>query len=88
MDAEINFRFKSLSKRFISDFSGLSDHQILEIHQDKTLNLEFNDVLEKVTELSSLVILGGPPVETLLTKVCRTRDRIAAKKDVFYDELK
>ena len=87
LDAEINFRFKSLSKRFISDFTGLSDHQILEIHQDKTLNLEFNDVLEKVTELSSLVTLGGRPVETLLTKVCRTRDRIAAKKDVFYDEL-
>ena len=87
LDAEISFRFKSLSKKFVSELSSLSDHQILEIHKDKMLDSEFNDVLEKVTELGSLVSLGGRPVETLLNKVCRTRDRIAAKKDVFYDEL-
>ena len=87
LDAEISLRFKSLSKKFVSDLSSLGDHQILEIHQDKTLDSEFNDVLEKVTELSSLVSVGGRPVETLLEKVRKTRDRIAAKKDVFYDEL-
>ena len=88
LNAEICYRFKSLSKRYISDFENLSDHQILEINQDKTLNIEFNEVLEKVTELASIVSLGGQPVEALLKKVCKTRDRIASKKDEFYDNLK
>ena len=88
LNSEICYRFKSLSKRYISDFENLSDHQILEINQDKTLNIEFNEVLEKVTELASIVSLGGQPVEALLKKVCKTRDRIASKKDEFYDNLK
>ena len=87
LNSEISYRFKSLSKKFSSDFENLSDHQILDISQDKTLDSEFNDVLEKVTELASLVSLGGYPVEELLTKVCKTRDRIASKKDEFFDNL-
>ena len=71
LNAEICYRFKSLSKRYISDFENLSDHQILEINQDKTLNIEFNEVLEKVTELASIVSLGGQPVEALLKKVAK-----------------
>ena len=87
LNSEISYRFKSLSKKFNLDLENLSDHQLLEINQDKTLHSEFNDVLEKVTELASLVTLGGHPVESLLAKVCKTRDRIASKKDEFFDSL-
>ena len=47
------------------------------------MDIEFNEVLEKVTELASIVSLGVQPVEALLKKVCKTRDRIASKKDEF-----
>ena len=87
LNAEISYRFKYLSKKFVSDLDDLSDYQILEIYQDKTLDSEFNDILEKVTELASLGTLGGDPVEKMLSKVCKTRNRIALKKDAFYDKL-
>ena len=87
LKTEISFRFKSLSKKFDPDLMNLSDYQVLDIQQDKSLNTEFNDILEKVTELAALVPSGGQPVQDMLTKVCRTRDRIASKKDIFLDKL-
>ena len=35
LKAEISYRFKSISKRFVADLDNLGDYQILEIHQDR-----------------------------------------------------
>ena len=87
LKTEISFRFKSLSKKFDLDLDDLGDYQILEVNQDKSLDLEFNLILEKVTELSSLAVIGGPSVEQMVKSVTRTRGRLALKKDSFFEKL-
>ena len=63
LKTEISLRFKSLSKKFDLGLDNLGDYQILEVNQDKSLESEFNSILEKVTELTALSAVGGPDVE-------------------------
>ena len=64
LKAEISYRFKSISKRFEADLDNLGDYQVLEIHQDrKNIDIEFSSVMEKISDLSSLVATGGPKTE-------------------------
>ena len=83
---EICYRFKSLSKKYDPDLNNLGDYQILEIHQDKTLDTEFNDILEKVTSLAALAPLGGDSVTRMVKKASKTRDRIALKREKFREK--
>ena len=88
LKTEISYRFKSLSKRFDLDLDGLGDHQLLEISQKKDhLHLEFNSILEKITDLSSLVSSGGEKVSSLFEKMCKTRDRLSQKREAFFAKL-
>ncbi len=87
LKTEISYRFKALSQKYKIDLDNLGDYQILEIKQDKSLDLEFNALLEKITELASLATLGGGNLNTLLEKVCKTRDRLAIKRENFLKKL-
>ena len=84
---ELQIRFKSLSKKFDMNLDTLSDYQILDIQANKSVDLEFNETLEKVTELASLASLGGEKVVKILDKARKTRDRLALKKENFCDTL-
>ena len=59
LQTEICYRFKSLSKKYDPNLNNLGDYQILEIYRDKTLDIEFNDILEKVTSLAAFAPSGG-----------------------------
>ena len=65
----------------------LSDYQILEISQNKNLDLEFNDVLEKVTGLAALVPKGGGVTSDLLSKACKLREGIVSDKKQFQSDM-
>ena len=88
LKTEISYRFKSLSKRFDLDLDNLGDYQLLELSQQKNdLQQEFNSILGKITDLSSLVSTGGQPVGDIFEKMCRTRDRLCHKRDGFFAKL-
>ena len=85
--AELQIRFKSISKKYSVSLSDLSDYQILDIQQDKSTDQEFNDILEKVTELASIAPLAGERIVGLVCKISRTRDKLVSKRERFSDEL-
>ena len=85
--SEISIRFKSISKRYSVPLDELSDYQILDLYQDKSEEVEFGDVLEKVTELATLAPFGGPKSLKLLEKVSKTREKIVSKRENFRDAL-
>ena len=87
LKTEITFRFKSLSSKFDVDLDNLGDSQILELNQNKNLDLEFNSILEKVTELSSLSTVNCANIDKLIKSVTKTRGRLALKKDTFFSKL-
>ena len=70
------------------DLENLSDYQILDISQDKTLDQQFNAVLEKVTDLSSLVSGGGEEVKKLLDSASAKLDSVSVKRKKFLKDLK
>ena len=85
--SEISIRFKSISKRYRINLEELSDYQILDLHQDKSEEVEFSEVLAKVTELAILAPFGGPKSLDMLDKINKTRDRIVSKREDFRDTL-
>ena len=88
LKAEISYRFKSISKRFEADLDNLGDYQVLEIHQDrKNIDIEFSSVMEKISDLSSLVATGGPKTELLFKQASKTRDRLSLKREQFFAKL-
>ena len=87
LKTEITLRFKSLSSKFDIDFDKLGDSQVLELSQNKNLDQEFNSILEKVTELSSLSTVGCADIDKLINSVTKTRGRLAVKKDTFFSKL-
>ena len=86
--SEIAKRLEMLELKYDLDLSGLGDYQILEVSQDKTLDQEFNTVLEKVTDLSSLVPGGGDEVQKLLDSASAKRDSVSDKRNDFLKNLK
>ena len=87
LNREIVLRCDSLKKKYTQELSSLTDYQILEISQNKNLDLEFNGVLEKVTDLASFVPEGGNAVEILLSAATTARDSVATQKSKFLDIL-
>ena len=84
---ELQIRYKSLSKKLDVDLENLSDYQILDIQKNKSLDLEFNEILEKVTEISFLAPTSGGKFVKMIEKVNKARDRLVLKKDNFSDAL-
>ena len=87
LKSEISIRFKSVSKKLDVKLDDLGDYQVLELAQDKSVDQEFNNLLEKVTELASLADTGNPDVLKLSKVVNKTLGRIATKKDNFFASL-
>ena len=87
LKSEISIRFKSVSRKLDVKLDDLGDYQVLELFQDKTVDLEFNCLLEKVTELASLADTGNPDVVKLSKGANKTLGRIATKKDNFFSSL-
>ena len=85
--AELQIRFKSLSKKYSVSLADLSDYQILDIQQDKSADQEFNDILEKVTELASIAPNAGERIVDLVSEISRTRDKLVSKREKFCDDL-
>ena len=86
--SEITKRLEILELKYDQDLSVLGDYQLLDINQDKTLDQEFNTVLEKVTDLSSLVPGGGSEVQELLNSASAKRDTVSDKRNEFLKKLK
>ena len=61
---EVRKRLDKLGAKY--DLSSLRDYLILDLSQDKNLDLEFNTILEKVMGLSSLVTRDRMEVEKFL----------------------
>ena len=85
--SEIKFRCDSLQRKYEHKLEDLSDYQILDISQNKNLDLEFNGVLEKVTSLAALVPAGGKDVQNLLDSAIAKRNALASKKEIFQQSL-
>ena len=56
---EITLRSETLVEKYDQDLNSLSDYQILDISQNKSLVVEFYGILERVTSLASLVSDGA-----------------------------
>ena len=86
--SEITKRLDIVEVKYDQDLTGLGDYQILDISQDKTLDQQFNAVLEKVTDLSSLVSGGGEEVKKLLDSASAKLDSVSVKRKKFLKDLK
>ena len=84
---EISLRCDSLQTKYEQKLENLSDYQILEISQNKSLDVEFNGVLEKVTDLAALVVGGGDTVQKMLVTATDKRDLVASQKINFQQNL-
>ena len=84
---EISKRLDMLEMKYGEDLDSLGDYQILEISQNKNLDLEFNTVLTKVTDLSALVLGGGADVKNLWEAATKKRDIVAKKRTDFLGKL-
>ena len=87
MAAEVTQRLQGLETKFDQDLDVLGDYQILEISQNKSLESDFNTVLEKITDLAGLVSGGGAEVEDLLQSAVTRKDDVIGKKDAFFKKL-
>ena len=84
---EIFFRCDSLRKKYGNKFEGLSDYQILEINKDKSLDLEFNGILEKFTALAALAPGGVEGVQKIVENALGVRDEFAKLRENFLRDL-
>ena len=85
---EITIRCDSLQVKFDRELNKLSDYQILEISQDKCLMTEFNEILEKVSSLATMVVSLGNMGQAMLDTVTAKRDLLVASKTNFEYQLK
>ena len=83
---EIELRCDTLEGKYDIDLSTLSDYQLLDV-SSKNLDREFNEILEKITSLASLVQVGGVSVQNLLRKAGSIRDRLAVRRKNFQKDL-
>ena len=85
--SEIDIRCESLENKFDQTLSVLSDYQVLVISKDKSYDIEFNDILEKITILASLVEIGGDAAQSLLDNAIWKRNLITRKRKDFLGNL-
>ena len=79
LSSEIYLRYEFLENEFDQELENLSDYQVLEVSQSKNRDIEFNGVLEKVTNLGMLV---SKSVSVPCRVVATRRDEVAIKKIV------
>ena len=84
---EITQRLEILGDKFGQVLDDLGDYQILEISQNKSLDTDFNVVLEKITDLAGLVSGGGSKVRDFLTNAVAKKDQVFVKKKAFLEKL-
>ena len=87
LSVEIIQRLQGLETKFDQKLDTLGDYQILEISQNKTLETDFNTVLEKITELAGFCSGGGEEVENLLKTAIERKDEVIVKKNTFFKNL-
>ena len=83
LSQEIVLRCQNLSSKLDQKLDSLGDYQILEISQNLNFDVEFNRILEKITELSSLADEG----ESNLPDIEKWRDTLSAKREKFVNSL-
>lgn len=86
LDKEIQFRCEFVEVEYDRDLEALSDYQILEVSRNQNLDRNFNEILEKVTLISSLA-LGHTDGQDIVDKVFTTRDMIVEKRKTFQKTL-
>ena len=87
MIGEIKFRCGSLQRKYEQKFEDLTDYQILDISQNKNLDLEFNEVLERITSLAAYVTVGRGDSQKLFDSAVAKRDILAGKRMAFQESL-
>ena len=85
--SEIEFRCGSLQRKYEQKFEDLTDYQILDISQNKNLDLEFNEVLERITSLAAYVTVGRGDSQKLFDSAVANRDILAGKRMAFQGSL-
>ena len=85
LSEEIELRCNALANKFDQDFEILGDYQTLELSQNENMDLEFNRILEKITELSSLVASIGD--QTLHSDTFEWRQKLSKKRDEYSKKL-
>ena len=81
--AELQIRFRSLSKKYSVELEDLSDYQVVDIQQDKSMDQELNAILGKATGLASNPPLAGERIVNLVGKIRRTRDKLCPNESSF-----
>ena len=87
MNVEINLRIESLETKYDQNWDILGDYQILEISQNKKPDIEFNEILEKITELAAFASGGIDAVQEKFTRLTCKRDVIVGKRGIFLEKL-
>ena len=85
--SEIEFRCGSPQRKYEQKFEDLTDYQILDISQNKNLDLEFNEVLERITSLAVYVTVGRGDSQKLFDSAVGKRDILAEKRMAFQESL-
>ena len=87
MSEEINLRIETLETKYDQNWDILGDYQILEISQNKNLDIAFNEILEKITELAAFASGGSDAVHEKFMRVTYKRDVIVGKRRIFLEKL-
>ena len=88
LSIEISLRTESLESKFDQNLCDLTDYQILEITQNRNLEVEFNDILGKITDLASLVCEGGGDLRSALDDATYNREALCKKRKLFFENLR
>ena len=87
LNSEILLRYNALQIKYDIKVNDLTDYQILEIYQNKNVDVEFKGILEKVSAIAVLVPCGGEYVQNMLTNAKEKRDKLALKRKNFLKNL-
>ena len=87
LSTEIIMRAESLDTQLDCELENLTDHQILDLHQNKNIESDFNDILSKITDLSTLVCESGNVFKEKLDSATKIRDNLNTKRKAFVKKL-
>ena len=87
LSTEITVRGEALETKFDCELDELTNHQILDLHQNKTIESDFNEILSKITDLSMLVCDCGGAYKDKLDSATKARDALNMKKKAYIQKL-
>ena len=87
LSTEITMRASSLTTKLSCDLKVLTDHQILDLHQSNNIESDFNDILSKITDLSTLVCESGSKYQSVLDAATKSRDTLSDGIQKFHKSL-